>query len=286
MASASGELFVHQWNYVSAVLRRFPHRSTKVTTPISPYAIEGNNMHESLDMASVKHYQLMLGLLMHLAMVTRPDIAFAVGFAARRAAAPTARDTKLVERILAFVANTADLGLTFRKTGEPRLGIKAYVDASYADDVQTNRSTSGFVFVAAGAAVSWASRRQPWVALSTAESEINAAVECVREAKWLTNMVNAFIARTKGEPLKFGLEIAEDNSAALAIVDRGGVKRNVRHVLVRIAYLKEAKEDKFVLKPIKSVDNVADAFTKALDGQRLRLLATGMGLTQAPKSHP
>ena len=166
--------------------------------------------------------------------------------------------------------------LMFCKTGESNLGIRMYMDASFANDVLTSCSTSGFVIMLGGAAVSCC---QSWVALSTAKAKANAAIEAIHKAKWLTNLINSMTKDIASLEQIIGLDI-HNNSAVHDFVKRNGLKRNAHHAIVHMQYLKESALDGFNLVSIISAENIADMFTKALDAKQLNFLSEMMGMVK------
>ena len=101
--------------------------------------------------------------------MTRPDISQTVHKMAQFSAQPTVEQWKLVKRILRYVQGRKSIGLLY--TTEQDSSLVAYSDADYAGDVNDRKSTSGFVFLKNGAAISWRSKKQSVVAQSTAEAE-------------------------------------------------------------------------------------------------------------------
>ena len=82
-----------------------------------------------------------------------------------------------------------DLGILYKKSN-CEINLTAYSDADYAADLQTRRSTSGYIFTIAGGCISWASQRQSLVSLSTTESEYIAATLATKELVWLRQLLN------------------------------------------------------------------------------------------------
>jgi hypothetical protein len=104
-------------------------------------------------------------------------------------ATPTKEHWAAAKGVLRYVASTSSMGIVYRKQGKEVNQLKGYGDADYGGCVDTRRSTTGYVFVLNGGAVSWCSKRQPTVAASTAESEyIAAAAAVVKEALWLRKL--------------------------------------------------------------------------------------------------
>ncbi|KAJ9513534.1 hypothetical protein QJQ45_006176 [Haematococcus lacustris] len=132
---------------------------------------------EALD-TSVHHYSALVGSLLYLSCCTRPDIAFSVGALARHMSAPTKQHWAAACTVLCYLKGTSEQGLLFGGV----TGLQGFTDADYAGDKDTARSTTGYLFTLNGGAISWPSRLQPTVAMSTAEAEYMAASSATKEA--------------------------------------------------------------------------------------------------------
>ena len=121
---------------------------------------------------------------MYLATTLRPEIAFSVAALARYMSAPSPAHLAAAKRIVRYLRGTQDAGLTFRGGGTD--GLVGYADASWGEDMATRRSTTGFVFIYAGAAVAWKSKLQGLVTTSTTEAELYVALcDAAQTAKFL-----------------------------------------------------------------------------------------------------
>jgi hypothetical protein len=148
------------------------------STPISVSTTltkEGSNL---VDKTQVPYMEL-VGTLLYLASCTRPDISQAVGALSRYMAHPTEQHWRTAKGVLRYLAGTATTGIVFSKGGSALIG---FCDADYAGDVDSRRSTTGYVFTLRGGAISWSSKLQPTVAVSTAEAEYMSAASAVKEA--------------------------------------------------------------------------------------------------------
>ena len=137
-----------------------------------------------------RQYQSAIGSLLYLAIATRPDIAFAVSNAAKFSAQPAKQHWTAVKRILRYLRGTVNLGSVFA----PHVsgGIVGYSDADWGGDTNDRKSTSGYLFQVCGAAISWRSKKQTCVALSTAEAEYMALASATQEAVWLEQLTAGF----------------------------------------------------------------------------------------------
>ena len=132
-------------------------------------------------------YHEAVGSLMYLALCTRPDIAFAVSYVSRFLSCADEAHWAVVKRIFKYLSGTRNAQLVF--SGNKDFYIQAHGDADWASDVMDRKSVSGFVIILAGAAVSWYSKKQGCVALSTTEAEFIASSEVVKEVIWIKNLL-------------------------------------------------------------------------------------------------
>jgi hypothetical protein len=128
-----------------------------------------------------------VGSLLYPANCTRPDIAQAVGILARYMSCATVEHWRIAKSVLSYLAGTSEHGL---KYGTKQKKLEGFCDANHAGDVDTRRSTTGYVFTLAGAAISWGSKLQPTVAYSTVEAEYMSAAHAAKEALWIKKLVN------------------------------------------------------------------------------------------------
>lgn len=130
-------------------------------------------------------YQELIGCLLYLSGCTRPDIAQAVGVLSRFMSAPPDQHMKSAKQVLKYLLSSYQLGLVFSGGDNT---WKGKCDADYAGDIDKRKSTSGFVFLMNIAAICWASKLQPTVAMSTCEAEFVAAANAGKEALWLKTL--------------------------------------------------------------------------------------------------
>eukprot|EP00983_Pelagomonas_calceolata_P072593 1151781-Pelagomonas_calceolata.AAC.2 len=149
------------------------------TTPISP-ATKLTKQGEPLE-TSIYDYSELIGSLLYLSVCTRPDIAQAVEARARYMSKPTTDHWIVARKVLKYIAGSVDRGITKGPSSE----LEGYCDADYAGGIDTRRSTTGYVFILNGSIISWSSRLQATVAVSTAEAEYMAAAQALKEALWL-----------------------------------------------------------------------------------------------------
>ena len=144
---------------------------------------------EEEDMSRVP-YASAVGSLMYAMVCTRPDIAHAVGVLSRFMSKPRKEHWTTMKCVFRYLRGTSDYGLCYQgRPGLDRvLDIHGFVDADWARDLDQRRSTSGYVFNLFGGAVSWMSKKQSVVALSTTEAEYMAATHASKEVVWLQRL--------------------------------------------------------------------------------------------------
>lgn len=201
--------------YLEKVLREqgMEGCNDRVTTPMdtSSRLVPAKSGFEALPEAK-KRYQSGVGSLMYAMLGTRPDLAFAVSVVSRFASNPTKAHETAIKRIFRYIRSTLHMGLVFRGTLEP---LSGYTDSDWAGDPDTRRSTSGYVFNLGSAAISWSSKRQPTVSLSSCEAEYIGQTNATKEAIWLQGFlkqINADLDLGRGATVIYG-----DNQGAIAL---------------------------------------------------------------------
>ena len=125
----------------------------------------------------------MIGSLMFSMVETRPDIAFATSVASRYSKNPSHQHTEAVKTILRYMKGSRNRGITYG--GQKKLLLEGYSDSDWARDLESRKSTSGFIFTLNSGPVSWCSKRQPTINLSSTEAKYIALTLAAKEASWL-----------------------------------------------------------------------------------------------------
>ena len=145
------------------------------------------NASEESELVDQSLYQSAVGSLLYLATRTRPDISFAVNNVARYCSKPTKSHWTAVKRIFRYLRGTTHHGLLYSKGSESH-DLIGYSDADWGGDDNDYKSTTGYLFQIGGTAVTWKSKKQSCVALSTAESEYMALSSAAQEAIWIREL--------------------------------------------------------------------------------------------------
>ena len=160
-------------------------------------------------------YSAKVGSIMYAMVETRIDIAFATSMVSRFANNPSSEHFHAVDQILRYLAGSQDRGITFG--GEEELNLVGYSDSDWAGDRADRKSTSGFVFTLNGGPVSYASKKQAVVALSSTEAEYVALSLAAREATWLRLLLTELGLLTPSDQFA-EIHIHEHNKCAEAIL--------------------------------------------------------------------
>ena len=212
-------------------------------------------------------YRKAVGSLMYAAMGTHPDIAFATSTMAQFFKNPGQAHWEAVKRIFQYLKETRDLSLVYGGKREDLLG---WVDADGASQ-EHRRAISGYVFMVDGGAISWSSKKQELVTLSTTEAEYVAATHAAKEGMWLRALFGEiFPPATINKPTT----IYGDNKSAIALAHTGQYHARTKHI--DICYIINAGSIKLIYCPTN--EQTADTLTKALPSTKVKHFATAMGL--------
>lgn len=210
---------------------------------------------------------------MYAMISTRPDIAYAVGKLSRFTSNPSVHHWQGVNRVLKYLKGTKDFGLVY--TGSPSV-VEGYSDASWITNMEDHSSTSGWVFLLGGGAVSWASKKQTCITNSTMESEFVALAAAGKEAEWLRNLIYEIPLWPK--PIA-PMSIRCDSQATLAKAYSQVYNGKSRHLGVRHSMIRELIMHGVIsVEFVRTQHNLADHLTKGLSRDLVRKSAIGMGL--------
>lgn len=205
-----------------------------------------------------KPYRSILGSVMWGQLATRPNLSFAVSLLSRFQSNPGIEHWKALMHVMGYVLNTIDYGLTYSR--DTNLTPLAFVDADYGGCRDTRRSTSGYVFMMAGGPVTWSSKRQATVALSTVEAEYVAMSRCAQQMIWMQTWLDEVQMEHDTPGIIMG-----DSRGAIALAKNTKDHGKVKHIDIRHHYLRElVKSEQIIFEQVSSTDNLADLFTKPL----------------------
>ncbi|MGH7239999.1 MAG: Ty1/Copia family ribonuclease HI, partial [Candidatus Saccharimonadales bacterium] len=189
---SSHTLVLSQEGYIKKIVERYGMSYSKgVATPLDTGCKlskrDGPSTPEAIAEMKNVPYQSAVGAIMYAMLGTRPDIAFAVTTLSQFTSNPGMPHWVALKRVLRYLNASANSKLVYSGcngySAAPQL--IGYCDADWASNVDDRRSTTGYVFMLAGGAISWKTKKQPTVALSSVEAEYMAATQATKEAIWL-----------------------------------------------------------------------------------------------------
>jgi hypothetical protein len=267
-----------QRQYILDMLKRYGHADCNpIGTPMEP------NLKLSKDQAPVTPEEIAymkdipyihaVGSLMYLAVATRPDIAYTVGVLARFNHNPGKAHWLAVKHVFRYLKGTLDLGLTYSPTSGKELFV-SYSDADHGGDKSTGKSTGAYVVKMGTGAISWQSKLQKIVTLSTTEAEYIAAVSAGQEILWLRNLFEEL-----GYPQHMSSTLYMDNQSAIAVARDPEHHGRMKHLDLRTYWLRqEVDRGKIKIFHVPTTEMPADILTKALSKPKVEYLRNMMGL--------
>jgi Reverse transcriptase (RNA-dependent DNA polymerase)/gag-polypeptide of LTR copia-type/GAG-pre-integrase domain len=273
---ANKTLSLSQHTYIDSIITRYNFNDLKpLATPIDPAIPLSKTQSPSKleDIAKMKNvpYREAVGSLMYAAMGTRPDIAFATSTVAQFSNNPGWTHWEAVKRIFRYLLGTKKLELVY---GGDRRGLVGYVDADGASQ-DHRRAISGYVFMIDGGAVSWSSKKQELVTLSTAEAEYVAQTHAAKEAIWLRGLLTELFGPLDGPTTLFS-----DSMSAIALAQDGHYHARTKHIDIRYHFIRYIIEEGTIKLVYCSTDDMtADTLTKALPSTKAKHFASALGLS-------
>jgi hypothetical protein len=272
------EIKLDQTGMIKTIIQQFKLEDAKTrATPLNSSVKFSKNEGDKLD-KTIYPYATLVGKLMFLTVATRPDLAFSVGTLARFLSEPTTTHWQAAKGVLRYLAHTKDKGITCRgsivsTTHTLTPTLTGYCDADYAGDVDTRKSTTGYLFVLSNGAISWNSKRQPTVAASTTEAEYMAAAAAVKEALWLRKLCESLDI-----PITT-VKIMCDNQSAIKLLRNPIFSVRSKHIDVAHHFARERVQSKEVeFSYVPTTEMVADVLTKVLSQSKHEACCVKMGL--------
>ena len=278
-------LSLSQGVYVQTLLSRFSlEKANTVTSPMDPGVHLSKSQSPTVeedkdDMVNVPYREL-IGSLMYAAVATRPDIAHAITALSQFLENHGRAHWQAAQRVLKYLKGTADFGLTYGladSVGMPAGKPVGYTNVDFASQ-EHRHSVLGYAFLIHGGAVSWSSKMQAVIALSSTEAEYIASTHAAKEAKWLAMLLSEIGADS---PRPF--PILADNQSAIALTKDNAFHSRTKHIDIPYHYVREAVEKgNLRLNYVQTDSNLANIFTKPLGRAKLEMFSQMLGLSWLP----
>jgi hypothetical protein len=256
VVQASGGVFISQKKYILEILDRFKMKDCNSVSTPTEFGLKLTKSGSGKKVSSTLYKQI-VGSLMYLTS-TRPDIMHAVSLISRYMENPTEQHLLAAKRIFRYLKGTSDFGILYKKGA--RENLYGFSDSDYAGDQDDRKSTSGYVFMMGSGAISWSSKKQAIVTLSTTEAEFIAAAACACQAIWLKRLLCELGYHQEGPT-----SIHCDNVSTIKLSKNPVLHGRSKHIDVRYHFLRDlCKEGIIDMIYCRSEDQIADIMTKPL----------------------
>ncbi|CAI7755813.1 unnamed protein product [Closterium sp. NIES-53] len=263
-----------QSHMVHEVLQRFGFQfSSPQPTPLSTsHLLYAPPSDESVEPSGL--YPELVGCILYLMTCTRPDLAYPLSLLARYVA--PGRHQKVhwdaAKRVLRYLCSTSGLGLVLGGRGP--VVLTDHADASWVDDLATQRSSQGYTFSLGSGSVSWQSTRSSSVLSSSCEAEIYAGAMAAQELRWLTYLLTNLGEQPRSPPVLY-----VDNKAMIALCQEHRLEHRTKHIALRYFLARELQQrGQLRLAYVATRANTADVFPKALPPGDHQRFVTLLGL--------
>ncbi|CAL9098155.1 unnamed protein product [Musa textilis] len=274
-----GILGLSQETYINKLLERF--RMKDCSPSVAPI-MKGDRFNlnqcpkNNFERESMKNilYASIVGSLMYAQVCTRPDIAFAVGMLGRYQSNPGMDHWRAAKKVMRYLQGNKDYMLMYRHTDN--FDVIGYSNSDFAGCVDSRKSTSGYIFMMAGGAISWRSVKQTLTATSTMEAEFVSCFEATSHGVWLKSFISGLrIMDSISRPLR----IFYDNSAAVFMAKNNKSGSRSKHIDIKYLAIREhVKEKKVVIEHISTELMIVDPLTKGMPPLKFKDHVKKMGL--------
>lgn len=247
----------NQTQYLKNVLNKFGMAECKgIATPmeIGLHLKKGNER----ELPNIPYREL-IGCLTYATITTRPDLCASVNYFSRFQSCFTNEHLTHAKRILRYIKQTLEMKMVLVKNENADL-LHGYTDSDWANDVNDRKSISGYVFKIYDNTISWASRKQTTVSLSSTEAEYMSLATGICEAKWIRGLLKEL-----GFDCSTATIIFEDNQSCIRIAQESCEHKRTKHIDVKYNFIqKSIADDEIQLRYKQTSEQLADIMTKAI----------------------
>ena len=264
-------IFISQRKYVDDTLKKFNMQGCKtVATPMN--ISEKLTTEDGTELTDARVYRSLVGRLIYVTH-SRPDVTYSVGVLSRFMHRPTMHHFGAARRVLRYLAGTKNYGICFRKTKD--FSLQGFTDSDWAGSIEDRKSTSGNCFVLGTGAISWSSKKQATVALSSTEAEYVAACASACQAVWLRGILSDL-----GQQQSRATSIKCDNQSAVMLSRNPVLHGRTKHIDIKHHYIRELiANEEIQLETCRTDEQVADLLTKSLPQMKHEELSAQLGMS-------
>lgn len=248
-----------QPQYMKNLLNKFEMEKCKPATTPMEMGLNLSIDNDIVDSEGNQPYRQLIGCLIHATQTTRPDLCASTFYLSRFQHCFTDEHFTQAKRVLRYIQGTQDLKMVYNRDENADI-LVGYSDSDWAGDKNDRKSTSGYIFKAFGNVVSWLSKKQSTISLSSTEAEYYALAEAICEAKWLRTLL-----KEMGIEIDGSITIFEDNQSCIRAAEEPRVSKRMKHIDVKYKFINHAIENKEVnVIYIPTSEQTADIMTKSL----------------------
>lgn len=273
--SPDGSITLSQRKFAKEILEQFGMlNANTVKTPIDQ-VIPAYSSGAAPPADTRFPFREFIGKANYLARGTRPDLAFAISHLASFSSSFQETQWKACERVMKYIRGTIDMSIAYSPSGN--VEVLGYSDADHAADPGDRRSIGAYVFTLASGPISWSSKKQSTVALSSTEAEYMAMGEAGKEALWLKKLDKGLGFDEDREYVR----IFEDNEPAIALAKNDSHHGRTKHLDTQHHAIRQWVETGVIrLEWLSTKRMIADLLTKPITSKQLRLLCEDMNVKQ------
>jgi len=259
----NNSIYLDQTVYICDKLKLFNMQECKSqNTPEEITKLVKCEENELLDDELITVYRGIVGSLIYATISTRPDITHAVNMLSRFMSRPGNNHLNAGKRVLRYLHGTSEYGLQYNRNRNEngKITISAYSDSDWGGDLEDRKSTTGYVVFINDNLVSWNTKKQATVALSTAEAELMVAAEVIKEVLWMKYILNELMYE-----VSLPIKIFIDNQSTIRIIQNDIEHDRTKHIDIKYYFMKEKISEGIILPEwIETGKQLADVFTKSL----------------------
>jgi len=261
--------FLSQTKDCKELLKKFDMENCKeISTPMATNCyLDSNEKGTSVDQTK---YRGLIGSLLYLT-ASRPDIMFSVCLCARFQSNPKESHFTATKRILKYLQGTTTVGLWY--PSEVSLDLVGYSDSDFASCKIDRKSTSGTCYLLGSSLISWHSKKQACVVLSTTEAEYIAAGSCCAQSLWIKQQLSDFGLNLSKIPLLC------DNTSVINLTKNPVQHLRTKHIEIRHHFIKDhVNNGDCEIQFVSTENKLAGLFTKSLNKERFNFLRNELGI--------
>jgi hypothetical protein len=280
-------VYLGQEAYALNIVQEFGKNAIPAKSLSGIYHVD-TSKDDNVDEATHRWYRAVIGALLYLSTMTRPDLCLSIGILAKHVSSPKEAHVRMANRVLGYVKSNPSIGIFYEASDGCLIGsllnyMDFYSDSDYAGDLDTRRSRTGIHITFAGAAIHWRSKQHATISLSSTEAEWYAAVDTAKEYLHFRILAyeigNARVYDGLNDAELGTVPILVDNTSAILRAQPGEHSEAFKHVAIRYMWIQEkVKDGTLMFKYIPTADNLADLYTKPHTGSSTARFACRMGL--------